>query len=40
MQHLVPAHGRPLPGRRPLVPAARSAVDAEALSVLHRAARR
>ncbi|MFD6494758.1 PucR family transcriptional regulator [Streptomyces sp. NPDC059944] len=39
MQHLVPAHGRPLPGRRPLVPAARSAVDAEALSVLHRAAR-
>ncbi|MFE9430001.1 PucR family transcriptional regulator [Streptomyces sp. NPDC006640] len=39
MQHLVPAHGRPLPGRRPPVPAARSAVDAEALSVLHRAAR-
>ncbi|MFG2439131.1 PucR family transcriptional regulator [Streptomyces sp. NPDC048508] len=39
MQHLVPAHGRSLPGRRPLVPAARSAVDAEALSVLHRAAR-
>ncbi|MFD5626346.1 PucR family transcriptional regulator [Streptomyces sp. NPDC127072] len=39
MQQLVPAHGRTLPGPRPLVPAARSAVDAEALSVLHRAAR-
>ncbi|WP_028803153.1 PucR family transcriptional regulator [Streptomyces sp. 142MFCol3.1] len=39
MQHLVPAHVRPLPGPRPPVPAARPAVDAEALSVLHRAAR-
>lgn len=39
MQHLVPAHGRPLPGRRPPVPGARSSVDAEALSVLHRSAR-
>ncbi|WP_406371064.1 helix-turn-helix domain-containing protein [Streptomyces sp. NBC_00647] len=38
MQHLVPAHVRPLPGPRPRV-AARPAVDAEALSVLHRAAR-
>ncbi|MER5471599.1 helix-turn-helix domain-containing protein [Streptomyces sp. NPDC002685] len=39
MQHLVPAHVRPLPGPRPPVRAARPAVDAEALSVLHRAAR-
>jgi hypothetical protein len=39
MQHLVPAHVRALPGPRPPVPAARPAVDAEALSVLHRAAR-
>ncbi|MGW7613419.1 PucR family transcriptional regulator [Streptomyces sp. NPDC054766] len=39
MQHLVPAHVRSQPGPRPPVPAARPAVDAEALSVLHRAAR-
>ncbi|MET8288512.1 helix-turn-helix domain-containing protein [Streptomyces sp. NPDC051639] len=39
MQHLVPAHGRPLPGSRTPAPAVRTAVDAEALSVLHRAAR-
>ncbi|MFI6337503.1 PucR family transcriptional regulator [Streptomyces sp. NPDC050535] len=39
MQHLVPAHVRTLPGPRPLVPAVRPAVDAEALLVLHRAAR-
>ncbi|MGW3664257.1 PucR family transcriptional regulator [Streptomyces sp. NPDC005141] len=39
MQHLVPAHVRPLPGPRPRVAAARPVVDAEALSVLHRAAR-
>ncbi|WP_328556061.1 helix-turn-helix domain-containing protein [Streptomyces sp. NBC_00358] len=39
MQHLVPAHVRPRPGPRPPVPAARPAVDAEALAVLHRAAR-
>ncbi|MFJ6831219.1 PucR family transcriptional regulator [Streptomyces sp. NPDC091209] len=38
MQHLVPAHVRSQPGPRPPVPAARPAVDAEALSVLHRAA--
>ncbi|MFD8737904.1 PucR family transcriptional regulator [Streptomyces sp. NPDC059618] len=39
MQHLVPAHVRSGTGPRPPVPAARPAVDAEALSVLHRAAR-
>ncbi|WP_339128835.1 helix-turn-helix domain-containing protein [Streptomyces sp. f51] len=39
MQHLVPAHVRSEAGPRPPVPAARPAVDAEALSVLHRAAR-
>ncbi|MEU1039538.1 helix-turn-helix domain-containing protein [Streptomyces sp. NPDC005907] len=39
MQHLVQDHVRTVSGPRPLVPAARSAVDAEALSVLHRAAR-
>ncbi|MEU4172737.1 helix-turn-helix domain-containing protein [Streptomyces sp. NPDC026665] len=39
MQHLVPAHVRSQPGPRPPARAARPAVDAEALSVLHRAAR-
>ncbi|MFE1288090.1 PucR family transcriptional regulator [Streptomyces sp. NPDC058751] len=39
MQHLVPAHVRYRPGPRPPAPPARPAVDAEALSVLHRAAR-
>ncbi|MFF3611080.1 PucR family transcriptional regulator [Streptomyces sp. NPDC002580] len=39
MQHLVPAHVRALPGPRPPVAAARPVVDAEALAVLHRAAR-
>ncbi|MET8225867.1 helix-turn-helix domain-containing protein [Streptomyces sp. NPDC005301] len=39
MQHLVQDHARTVSGPRPLVPAARSAVDGEALSVLHRAAR-
>ncbi|MFE2538194.1 PucR family transcriptional regulator [Streptomyces sp. NPDC059371] len=39
MQHLVPAHVRSQPGPRAPAPGARPAVDAEALSVLHRAAR-
>ncbi|MEU9140254.1 helix-turn-helix domain-containing protein [Streptomyces sp. NPDC048404] len=39
MQHLVPAHVRSQPGTRSPVPADRPAVDAEALAVLHRAAR-
>ncbi|KAB1988078.1 PucR family transcriptional regulator [Streptomyces triticiradicis] len=39
MQHLVPARVRYRPGPRPPVPGARPAVDAEALAVLHRAAR-
>ncbi|WP_326788339.1 PucR family transcriptional regulator [Streptomyces sp. NBC_00151] len=39
MQHLVPAHVRSQPGTRSPVPAARPAADAEALAVLHRAAR-
>ncbi|WP_392968416.1 PucR family transcriptional regulator [Streptomyces sp. LN245] len=39
MQHLVPAHVRSQPGTRSPVPPARPAVDAEALAVLHRAAR-
>ncbi|MFE2303125.1 PucR family transcriptional regulator [Streptomyces sp. NPDC059445] len=39
MQHLVPAHVRSQPGPRPPAGATRPAVDAEALSVLHRAAR-
>ncbi|MFD7816952.1 PucR family transcriptional regulator [Streptomyces sp. NPDC059785] len=39
MQHLVPDHVRAVPGPRTPVFAARSAVEGEALTVLHRAAR-
>ncbi|MET7983460.1 MULTISPECIES: helix-turn-helix domain-containing protein [unclassified Streptomyces] len=39
MQHLVPDHVRYRPGPRPPAPDARPALDAEALPVLHRAAR-